>query len=102
MKQIVALKGTIQNKTRELNDSLVGMSSFQEPNQKRMCGWDGDIVLERFQNLFLHRNNLGREKMREELCEKRNTLGFILLMVACISTYLGSSVSTVTNVDQVP
>ena len=65
MKQIVALEGAIQNVTRKLDDALVGMSGFKVTNQECMGGGDGDVVLESFQDLLFHRNNLGRNTKGE-------------------------------------
>jgi hypothetical protein len=66
--QVEALKSSVEDLTRKLNNALVGMSGLQESDQESMGTGDGNIILQCFQNLLINRRN---EQLALETNEKR-------------------------------
>lgn len=58
VKEVVALKSSIQDVARKLDDSLISVSCLQVANKESMSGRDRDLITQGLQNILFHLNDL--------------------------------------------
>ena len=79
MQKVVRLERAIQNVAGELHNLLVGVAGLEETNQEHMSTWNGDVVLERLEDLLFHGDDLQclERDGAGEFCEETNRKSII-------------------------